>query len=233
MCSWVERLRRVGYSPSQRYLEDSDHSTTGNTAGSSRLLRPPRREGSQPPSMPLSPTMSSPRSPMERRRLQMTPRELHLEALARSIPSVGPYGPYGTGNTPPMSPVLGPQTAGSHRQNAFPFDNPAPGAPGYGWVGSSRKSDGGLSAVPTLNLSDNIGGRSRAGSMSQYESSTSESLPPPSVVGSTSSVGGDDELDEEGEYDKRSRFNSVMDEDEEEGVEFRHRKRRRKEEDLG
>ncbi|PVG04886.1 hypothetical protein CPB86DRAFT_803595 [Serendipita vermifera] len=223
--TWVDRLRRVGYSPSQR---------TGNTAGSSRLLRHPRKEGSQPPSMPLSPTMSSPRSPMERRRLQMTPRELHLEALARSIPSVGPYGPYGTGNTPPMSPVLGPQTAGSHRQNAFPFDNPAPGAPGYGWVGSSKKSDGGLSAVPTLNLGD-TGGRSRAGSMSQYESSTGESLPPPSVVGSTSSVGGDDELDEEGDHDKRSRINghdSVADEDEE-GVEFRHRKRRRREDDMG
>jgi hypothetical protein len=172
----------------------------------------------------------------------MTPRELHLEALARSIPSVGPYGPYGNGTTPPMSPVLSPQTLNnsngnghaSSRHNQFPFDNPAPGAPGYGWVGGRRKSDSGLNAVPTLNLSEQ-GGRSRAGSMSQYESSTGESLPPPSVVGSTSSVAGDDELDDEGEYETRrgvmplanNHYGSGGDEDE--GMEYRVRKRRRKE----
>jgi hypothetical protein len=169
----------------------------------------------------------------------MTPRELHLEALARSIPSVGPYGPYGSGNTPPGSPLLGPQAGNgtSSRNKSFPFDNPAPGAPGYGWVGGRRKSDSGLSAVPTLNLSENGNGvRSRAGSMSQYESSTGESLPPPSVVGSTGSVGGDDELDDEGEFDTRhvkvASMDSVADADDEEGIEYRVRKRRRKEEEF-
>lgn len=164
----------------------------------------------------------------------MTPRELHLEALARSMPSVGPYGPYGTGNTPPMSPVLGPQSlssaGGKDRNNVFPFDNPAPG---YGWVGGRRKSDSGLSAVPTLNLSEtNQSGRSRAGSMSQYESSTGESLPPPSVIGSTSSVAGDDE-DEDGDYERQRGQMAVMGNnrmDEDDGIEYRVRKRRRKEE---
>jgi len=169
----------------------------------------------------------------------MTPRELHLEALARSIPSVGPYGPYGSGNTPPISPVLGPQVSNGHssRNKTFPFDNPAPGAPGYGWVGGRRKSDSGLSAVPTLNLSEaGTSARSRADSMSQYESSTGESLPPPSVVGSTSSVGGDDELDDDGEYEPRRvravGADLVADADDEEGIEHRVRKRRRKEDEV-
>ena len=162
----------------------------------------------------------------------MSPRELHLEALARSMPSVGPYGPYGTGTTPPMSPVLGAQGS-TNRQKAFPFDNPAPG---YGWVGGRRKSDSGLSAVPTLNLSEaDYSGRSRAGSMSQYESSTGESLPPPSV-GSTSSVAGDDELDDEGEVDSVRRVRVANPESvkdvEEDGMEYRVRKRRRKDEEM-
>ncbi|CAG7847032.1 SubName: Full=Uncharacterized protein {ECO:0000313/EMBL:CCA68234.1} [Serendipita indica DSM 11827] len=231
--TWVDRLRRVGYQ-SNRYMDDSDHSTS-NSISSSRLLRPPHKGIPQSPSVPLSPAVSSPRSPMERRRMQMTPRELHLEALARSMPSVGPYGPYGTGTTPPMSPVLGPQGS-TNRQNAFPFDNPAPGAPGYGWVGGRRKSDSGLSAVPTLNLSETgYSGRSRAGSMSQYESSTGESLPPPSV-GSTSSVAGDDELDDEADDSARrvrvANPDSVKDVDEDDGMEYRVRKRRRKEEEM-
>ena len=166
----------------------------------------------------------------------MTPRELHLEALARSMPSVGPYGPYGKGDTPPMSPVLGPQSSSEDsKKKSFPFDNPAPGAPGYGWVGGRRKSDSGLSAVPTLNLSETAtSARSRGGSMSQYESSTCESLPPPSVIGSTSSVAGDDELDDD-EYDTRGvrvvGQDSVADDIDEEGIEHRMRKRRRKEDD--
>ena len=164
----------------------------------------------------------------------MSPRELHLEALARAIPSVGPYGPYGTGTTPPMSPILSPHAFNSsngHSNNSrFPFDNPAPGAPGYGWIGGRQKSDSGLSAIPTLNLSErnhDHGGRSRAGSLSQYE----ESLPPPSVIGSTSSVAGDDELDEEGEYETRRGIPLMNGDggDEDDGMEYRVRKRRRKE----
>ncbi|KAG8834266.1 hypothetical protein FRC17_009275 [Serendipita sp. 399] len=231
--TWVDRLRRVGYN---RYQEDSDQGSSSNTA-SSQMLRPPHKGPPRSPSVSMSPAISSPRSPIERRRMQMTPRELHLEALARSMPSVGPYGPYGSGTTPPMSPVLGPQSTtgnGGGRKNAFPFDNPAPGAPGYGWVGGRRKSDSGLSAVPTLNLSET--GRSRAGSLSQYESSTGESLPPPSVIGSTSSVAGDDELDEEADGEARRvrvvNHESAMDEDED-GLETRLRKRRRKEDETG
>jgi hypothetical protein len=73
--------------------------------------------------------------------------------------------------------------------------------------------------------------------MSQYESSTGESLPPPSVVGSTSSVGGDDELDDEVEYETRQRVrvagvDAVADADDEEGIEYRMRKRRRKEDEA-
>lgn len=224
----MDRLRRVGYNQPNRDADDSD---------SGRLLPPPHRGMSQSPAASLSPSMASPRSPLERRRLQMSQRELHLEALARSMPSVGPYGPYGKGDTPPMSPVLGPQSGSDgSRKKAFPFDNPAPGAPGYGWVGGRRKSDSGLSAVPTLNLGEpGTGARSRGGSMSQYESSTTESLPPPSVVGSTSSVAGDDELEDEGEYDnKHIRVvgqDPVMDDNDEGGFEHRMRKRRRKEDD--
>ncbi|KAG8787731.1 hypothetical protein FRB91_011715 [Serendipita sp. 411] len=229
--TWVDRLRRVGYN---RYQEDSDQGSSSNTA-SSQMLRPPHRGPPRSPSVSLS-SVSSLQSSTQMRRLQMTPRELHLEALARSMPSVGPYGPYdGSGTTPPMSPVLGPHSNGT-RKNAFPFDNPAPGAPGYGWVGDRRKSDSGLSAVPTLNLSERQSGRSRAGSVSQYESSTGESLPPPSVIGSTSSVAGDDELDEDGDIDQRRvrviTHETTMDEDED-GLEHRLRKRRRKEDETG
>lgn len=244
LLSWVDRFRRVGYS--SRYAED-------NERGVSRLRSPHKGTSYSPPSPGST---SSARSLQERRRMQMSARELHLEALARSIPSVGPYGPYetyGTGNTPPMSPILPPvertttATSSNSRQNAFPFDNPAPGAPGYGWIGGGRKSDSGLGGIPTLNLSEtNRSGRSRAGSMSQYESSTSESLPPPSVIGSTSSVGGDDELEEEGEYERRririlpvtgvgnpaaaEGFSAHREDDD--GIEYRVRKRRRKEEEV-
>jgi len=71
--------------------------------------------------------------------------------------------------------------------------------------------------------------------MSQYESSTGESLPPPSVTGSTGSIG-DDELDDEGEFETRhgkmTSIDSVADADDEEGIEYRVRKRRRKEEEV-
>lgn len=90
--------------------------------------------------------------------------------------------------------------------------------------------------MSALNFSEtNQSGRSRTGSISQYESSTGESLPPPSVVGSTSSVAGDDELDDEGEYETRiSVFPLVNNHhgsggEEDEGLEYRVRKRRRKE----
>jgi hypothetical protein len=77
--------------------------------------------------------------------------------------------------------------------------------------------------------------------MSQYESSTGESLPPPSVIGSTSSVAGDDELDDDGEFDNRSVSVRVrnpdsvvdMDADDDEGPERRAHKRRKKEDEAG
>ncbi|KIM34248.1 hypothetical protein M408DRAFT_325701 [Serendipita vermifera MAFF 305830] len=217
--AWVERLRRVGYNRNQ---DDSD---------SGRLLPAPSQS-----SMSRSPSVSSPHSPLERRRQYMTPRELHLEALARSMPSVGPYGPYGKGDTPPMSPVLGALDGGRHK--AFPFDNPAPGAPSYGRAGGSRKSETGLSAVPPLGLGEPAAGaRSRGGSMSVYEGgSNSESLPPPSVVGSTSSVA-DDELEEGGEYESKhvrvvGQEPVVVEKSDEEGIEYRVKKRRKKEDEL-
>lgn len=206
-------------------VEDSDYGSPISSVPP-RFPASSRRGFPRSPSIPLSPAISSPRSTMERHRLARTPRDLYLEGLAQSIPSVGPYGPYGSGSTPPMSPVLGPTGApsGASRQDVFPFHNPAPGAPGHRWAGGNRargrSESGSTSAVPTLSLSDTgiSSTRSRAGSL--YESSTGESLPPPSVSGSASSVGGDDELDDIGNEDHDS-------------LEQRRRKRRRKDEDAG
>jgi hypothetical protein len=142
--------------------------------------------------MALPPIAST--SPLDRRR---GPSDLHLEALAKSIPSVGPYGPYDI--TPPTSPV--PSTASDQPsaggtsysvrsaagRDSFPFDNPAPG-----WVSRSGSVPAGLYAPNTRN-----GSVRRSGSvLSLLQSPTGEgSLPPPSAPGSIAGEREDEDED--------------------------------------
>lgn len=144
--------------------------------------------------MTLPPITST--SPLDRRRGL---NDLHLEALAKSIPSVGPYGPYGT--TPPASPVPSttsdqPSVGGTSYsarsatgRDSFPFDNPAPG-----WVSRSGSVPAGLYTPNIRN-----GAVLRSGSvLSLLQSPTGEgSLPPPSTPGSI--AGEKEDEDEDGQ----------------------------------
>ena len=183
--SWIERFRHVGYR--------SGGPVAALPAVSS--------------SMTLPPITST--SPLDRRR---GPSDLHLEAFAKSVPSTGPYGPYGI--TPPASPVPSsasdqPSVGGTSYstrsatgRDSFPFDNPAPG-----WVSRSGSVPAGLSTPNARN-----GSVRRSGSMlSLLQSPTGEgSLPPPSTPGS---IAGEREDEDEDSQDV--------------GLEYRVRKRRK------
>ena len=157
--------------------------------------------------MTLPPITST--SPLDRRR---GPSDLHLEAFAKSNPSVGLYGPYGP--TPPASPV--PSTASDQPslsgtsystrsatgRDSFPFDNPAPG-----WVSRSGSVPVGLYAPNARS-----GSVRRSGSvLSLLQSPTGEgSLLPPSTPGS---IAGEREDEDDDSQDL--------------GLEHRARKRRK------
>jgi hypothetical protein len=157
--------------------------------------------------MTLPPITST--SPLDRRR---GPSDLHLEAFAKSSPSVGPYGPFGP--TPPASPV--PSTASDQfsvggtsysarsatGRDGFPFDNPAPG-----WVSRSGSVPAGLYTPNARH-----GTVHRSGSVfSLLQSPTGDgSLPPPSTPGSITAEREDDD-----------------DDSQDLGLEYRARKRRK------
>lgn len=144
--------------------------------------------------MTLPPITSA--SPLDHRR---GPSDLHAEALVKSNPGVGPYGPYGT--TPPASPV--PSTASDQPsvggtsysarsatgRDSFPFDNPAPG-----WVSRSGSVPAGL-----YNSSIRNGTVHRSGSVLSFLQSPigDGSLPPPSTPGSI--AGEREDEDEDGQ----------------------------------
>lgn len=183
--SWLERFRYVGYR--------SGDPVAALPAVSASMTLPP-----------IAAT-----SPLDRRRGQ---RALNLDALAKSTPTVGLYGPYGA--TPPASPV--PSTASDQPsvggtsystrsatgRDSFPFDNPAPG-----WA-----SRGGSVPAGLYNPNARNGAVRRSGSVLSFlQSPTGEgSLPPPSTPGSTA---GDKEEEDEDNQDL--------------GLEHRARKRRK------
>jgi len=183
--TWLERFRYVGYR--------SGDPVAALPAVSSSMTLPP---------------IASP-SPLDRRQ---GPSDLHLDAFTKSIPSVGPYGPYDT--TSPGSPVpssasdlasAGGSSYGARSttgRDSFPFDNPAPG-----WMSRSGSVPAGLSTPNARS-----GTVHRSGSvLSLLQSPTGEgSLPPPSAPGS---IAGDREDEDDDSQDL--------------GLEYRARKRRK------